>query len=55
MPRQRYIVGTVPGTGHYEPNATPPGGTFRYSFPSPNTMVWTDVNAGGTITYRRVR
>ena len=54
-PRQRYVVDAVPGTGHTEQNATPPGGTFRYTFTSPNTMVWTDVNFGGTITFRRVR
>ena len=54
-PRQRYIVGAAPGSGHYEPNATPPGGTFRYTFTAPDTMVWRDVNFGGTITYRRTR
>ncbi|HEY0394868.1 MAG TPA: hypothetical protein VGD01_10295 [Candidatus Elarobacter sp.] len=54
-PKQRYIVGVQPGTGHYEPNAKPPGGTFRYTFLSPSAMVWRDVNFGGTITYHRVR
>ena len=54
-PKQRYIVGVQPGTGHYESNAKPPGGTFRYTFLSPSTMVWRDVNFGGTITYHRVR
>ena len=54
-PKQRYVVGAYPGMGHYEDNARPPGGTFQYSFTSPNTMVWRDVNFGGTIVYRRVR
>jgi hypothetical protein len=55
MPKQRYVVDAVPGSGHYEPNAQPPGGTFRYTFTSPDTMVWRDVNFGGTIVYHRVR
>jgi hypothetical protein len=54
-PRTRYIVDAQPGTGHTEYNAKPPGGTFRYTFTTPNAMVWRDVNFGGTITYRRVR
>lgn len=54
-PRQRYIVGAQPGTGHYETNAKPPGGMFRYTFLSPSTMVWKDMNFGGTITYHRAR
>jgi hypothetical protein len=54
-PRQRYIVDAVPGTGHYETNARPPGGTFHVAFTSPDTMVWRDLNFGGTITFRRVR
>jgi hypothetical protein len=53
-PRRRYVVGAQPGTGHYEANATPPGGTFRYRFTSPNTMVWRDTAYGGTLTYHRV-
>jgi hypothetical protein len=55
FPKTRYVVGAQVGTGHTEPNATPPGGTFRYTFTTPNTMIWRDVNFGGTITYRRVR
>ncbi|HEV3087827.1 MAG TPA: hypothetical protein VGX96_11430 [Candidatus Elarobacter sp.] len=55
MPKSRYIVGAQVGTGHYEPNAKPPGGTFRYTFTSPNTMIWRDVNFGGSITFHRVR
>ncbi len=54
-PKSRYVVGAQVGSGHYETNAKPPGGTFRYTFTSPDTMVWRDVNFGGTITYRRVR
>lgn len=54
FPRTRYVVDAQPGTGHTETNATPPGGTFHYTFTTPNTMVWRDVNFGGTIIYRRV-
>jgi hypothetical protein len=54
-PKSRYIVGAQAGTGHYEANAKPPGGTYRYVFTNANTMVWRDANFGGTITYRRVR
>jgi hypothetical protein len=54
-PRQRYIVGAQVGTGHWEDNARPPGGTFQVTFSNPNTMIWRDVNFGGSITYRRVR
>lgn len=54
-PKQRYVVGAVPGTGHYEQNATPPGGTFQYRFTAPDTLVFRDVNFGGTLTYRRAR
>ncbi len=55
FPRTRYVVDAQVGSGHTETNATPPGGTYRYTFTTPNTMVWRDVNFGGTITYRRVR
>ena len=54
-PKERYIVGAQPGTGHWETNAKPSGGTFRYRFTSPNTMVWQDVSFGGVITFNRVR
>jgi hypothetical protein len=54
-PKQRYVVDAAPGTGHYEPNAQPPGGMFHYTFTSPNTMVWRDVNFGGTVVFHRVR
>ncbi|HEX3464257.1 MAG TPA: hypothetical protein VHS78_09455 [Candidatus Elarobacter sp.] len=54
-PKQRYIVGAQVGTGHWETNAKPAGGTFRYRFTSPNAMVWRDVNFGGVITFHRVR
>ena len=51
-PGHNYPLG--PG-GHYETNAKPPGGSYRVAFISPNTMVWRDVNFGGTVTFRRVR
>jgi hypothetical protein len=54
-PKQRYVVDAAPGTGHYEPNAQPPGGMYRYTFTTPNTMVWRDVNYGGTVVFHRVR
>ena len=54
-PKQRYIVGVQPGTGHWETNAKPSGGTFRYRFTSPNAMVWRDANFGGIIEFHRVR
>ncbi|HLY22183.1 MAG TPA: hypothetical protein VKT83_06905 [bacterium] len=51
-PKQRYVLDNG-YTGHYEGNAKPPGGSFRVAFTSPNTMVWRDVQFGGTVTYRR--
>jgi hypothetical protein len=53
-PKQRYVIDNG-YSGHYEPNAKPPGGSFRVSFTSSNTMVWKDVNFGGIITYKRVQ
>lgn len=53
-PKQRYVLDNG-YRGHYEPNAKPPGGTFNVTFTSPNTMVWKDVNFGGTLTYNRVQ
>jgi len=52
-PKQRYVVDAQVGSGHYETNAKPPGGIFKYTFTGPNTMVWRDVNFGGTITMQR--
>jgi hypothetical protein len=52
-PKQRYVLDTG-YRGHYEPNAKPPGGTYKVDFPAADTMVWHDVNFGGTITFRRV-
>jgi hypothetical protein len=52
-PKQQYVVGAQVGSGHYEALAKPPGGLFKYSFSGPNTMVWRDVNFGGTITLQR--
>ena len=51
-PRKRYVLDNG-YSGHYEENAKPPGGSFRVTFTSPDTMVWQDVNFGGTVTYRR--
>ncbi len=52
-PKQRYVVGTRVGSGHFENNAKPPGGAFKYTFTSANAMVWRDVDYGGTITLLR--
>ena len=46
-PRKRYVLDNG-YSGHYEENAKPPGGSFRVTFTSPDTMVWQDVNFGGT-------
>jgi hypothetical protein len=51
-PKERYVLDNG-YSGHYEENAKPPGGSFRVTFTSPDTMVWQDVNFGGTLTYRR--
>lgn len=53
-PKQRYVMDNG-YSGHYERNAKPPGGSFRVTFTSPTTMVWQDINFGGTLTYRRVQ
>jgi len=53
-PTRRYVQDTG-YTGHWENNATPPGGTFRYTLPNANTLVFRDANLGGTITYHRLR
>ncbi len=52
QPKQRYVLDSG-YSGHYEANAKPPGGSFRVTFTSPNTMVWRDVQFGGTATYQR--
>jgi len=51
-PKQRYVLDTG-YSGHYEANAKPPGGSFRVAFTSPDTMVWRDVQFGGSLTYQR--
>lgn len=51
-PKQRDVLDNG-YSGHWEPNAKPPGGSFRVKFTSPDSMVWQDVNFGGTITYHR--
>jgi hypothetical protein len=53
-PKQRYVMDSG-YSGHYEPNAKPPGGTFAYTFTTPNALVFRDVNFGGSLTYRRLR
>jgi hypothetical protein len=47
-PRTQYVV----GSGNQD-TRQPPGGMYRYTFTGPNTMVWRDVNFGGTLTYHR--
>ena len=51
-PKQRYVLDNG-YSGHWERNAPPPGGSYRVNFTSPNTMIWQDINFGGTITFRR--
>ena len=53
-PKQRYVLDNG-YSGHWEPNAKPPGGSYRVNFVSPNSMTWHDVNFGGNITFRRVQ
>ncbi len=56
-PKYRYVVDARSRHGrggHYERNATPPGGSFTVTFISPDAMHWQDVNFGGTITFQRV-
>jgi len=52
-PTQHLVVDATPGSSHYEPTSRPPGGTYQYRFTTPDTMVWRDVNFGGTLTFRR--
>jgi hypothetical protein len=52
-PKQRYVVGSAVGSGHLETNARPPGGMFKYTVRGPSSMVWRDVNFGGSITMVR--
>ena len=51
-PGGNYPLG--PG-GHYEANATPPGGSYYVTMTSANSMVWKDANFGGTINFQRVQ
>ena len=51
-PAQHVVVD--PGGSHLEPSSRPPGGSYRYTFPNANTMVWRDLIMGGTLTWRRV-
>ncbi len=52
-PRQRYVVGAQVGSGHFENNAKPPGGLFKITFTGSDTMVWRDLDYGGTISLQR--
>jgi|GEM_PF-1526706 len=53
-PKQRFVLDSG-YSGHWEPNAKPPGGSYRVNFTSPNMMVWRDVKFGGALTYRRLQ
>ena len=53
-PTRRYVLDSG-YSGHWEPNAKPPGGTFAYTFAGPNTLTFRDVNFNGTLTYHRLR
>lgn len=48
-------TGTVGGYTTQEPNARPPGGTWRVRFEDPNVMTLQDVNLGGSVTFQRLR
>ena len=52
-PKQQYVK-TATG-GYNQPTAKPSGGSFRVSFTNADTMVWVDVNFGGSLTYLRVK
>ena len=52
QPKQRYVLDNG-YSGHYDANAKPPGGSFRVTLTSPNTMVWRDLQFGGSLTYQR--
>ena len=49
-----HATGTVGGYFTREPTAEPPGGTYRLSFNSPNSVTMQDVAMGGVITFQRV-
>ena len=51
-PRRRLIHGAY--GDHFETNAQPAGGSYAYTFKSPNTMVWRDIHYNGVITFHRV-
>jgi hypothetical protein len=53
-PKQRYVMDNG-YSGHYEWNAKPPGGSYKVDFTGRDTMVWRDVNMGGTVTFRRLQ
>jgi len=50
----QHLVVDAGGGSHFEPSSRPPGGSYRFTFTTPNTMVWRDVNLGGTLTWHRV-
>jgi len=54
QPKQQWVVGAQVGSGHYAPMAKPPGGLFKYTFVSATTMIWRDVNFGGSIALQRL-
>jgi len=53
-PKQRYVLDNG-YSGHWEPNAKPPGGSYNVKFISPDAMIWQDINFGGTVTFRRLK
>jgi hypothetical protein len=48
-------VGTSGGYWTEQPTTKPPGGTYRVTFNSANSMTMQDVSMGGSITFQRVQ
>ncbi|HWA59957.1 MAG TPA: hypothetical protein VG939_01210 [Caulobacteraceae bacterium] len=58
QPRTRPVyhpTGTVGGYYTQEPNAKPPGGTWRILFNGPRSMTMRDARLGGQVTFTRQR
>ena len=54
-PEWQYVLGGYDGAyPHWQRMATPPGGTYRVTFTSADTMEWYDVNLHGTVVLHRL-
>ncbi len=54
-PTRQWIVEPSAGAGHWEPTGKPPGGSYKYAFPTPNALSLHDINTGADITFHRVQ